>query len=339
MTLKIGHLIFLVLLISSCRTEPPPPTLQAKTELFSNPLLDSGADPWIIRDDSVFHYCFSRGGSLWVETVSAITDLTRDGATKVWTPPAEGMYSKELWAPELHKIGEKWYIYFAADDGDNHNHRMYALQSKGATVESGFEFAGQIKAPSDKWAIDGTTLHYGNKSYFIWSGWEGDVNEAQHLYIAEMSSPLEISSERVRISSPDYEWEQRGSGNGLPTINEGPQILERDGEIFIIYSAAGSWSDHYCLGMLKLTGKDPMQPEAWEKSAEPVFAGTDCVISPGHCSFVKIGQQDWIVYHSNKVRGGGWNSRYVKMQPVHWNEYGPLLGTPVQDGVILEITY
>lgn len=340
MTFKLKYLILLAWLILGCQPNPVMPVERvAKKQLFANPLLDAGADPWIIRDGSVFHYCFSKDGGLWVESVSDITQLTREDATKVWTPPPNTRYSKELWAPELHKIGPHWYIYFAADDGDNHNHRMYALKSKGNTVESGFEFAGQIKAPSDKWAIDGTVLHYKDSSYFIWSGWEGDVNEAQHLYIAEMSSPLEISSERVLISSPDFEWEQRGSGNGLPTINEGPQILERDGKVFIVYSAAGSWSDHYCLGMLELTGDDPMQPTAWKKSPQPIFEGTDCVISPGHCSFVKIGQQDWVVYHANKVRGGGWNSRYVKMQPVHWTDEGPLLGTPVQDGVILEMSY
>ena len=35
----------------------------------------------------------------------------------VWTPPAKGPLSKNIWAPELHHLDGKWYIYFAADDG------------------------------------------------------------------------------------------------------------------------------------------------------------------------------------------------------------------------------
>src|SRR3546814_9440372 len=32
----------------------------------------------------------------------------------VWTPPTEGPNAKAIWAPELHRIGDKWYIYYSA---------------------------------------------------------------------------------------------------------------------------------------------------------------------------------------------------------------------------------
>ena len=38
-------------------------------------------------------------------------------------------YSKELWAPELHIIDGKCYIYVACDNGNNYNHRMYVLEN------------------------------------------------------------------------------------------------------------------------------------------------------------------------------------------------------------------
>src|SRR4051812_36625803 len=37
-------------------------------------------------------------------------------------PPATGPDSHEIWAPELHFLNSKWYIYFAADAGTNQTH-------------------------------------------------------------------------------------------------------------------------------------------------------------------------------------------------------------------------
>ncbi len=309
---------------------------QAKSTLFTNPLLESGADPWIIHQDSFYHYCYSSQGSIWIKTVNDIRALATSEGRAIWTPPPGREYSKEIWAPELHSIDDVWYVYFAADDGDNANHRMYVLRSEDESIESDFSFMGQIADSSDKWSIDGTVWQYNGKRYFIWSGWEGDINEQQNLYIAEMASPTQIKGPRVLISSPEYEWEKRGSSEELPTINEGPQVLQNSGVWHIVYSASGSWSDHYCLGRLQLTGTDPLQKSSWTKIGKPVFEGTDCVISPGHCSFFKIGKQDWIVYHTAKYPGAGWD-RQVKMQPFYWVDHEPAFGVPVQDGVLLPI--
>nr|WKN37457.1 glycoside hydrolase family 43 protein [Tunicatimonas sp. TK19036] len=307
--------------------------------LFTNPLLEKGQDPWVMQDGQYYYYCFSAKGAIGVQKVKQLTDIRSADTLVVWTPPANTMYSKELWAPELHKINNRWYVYVAADDGQNKNHRMHVLASKGLTIESGFEYAGQLKDPDDKWAIDGTVLQYQDKMYFVWSGWGGDENVAQNLYIAPMESPTKISGKRVLLSSPEYEWEKRGSGDGLPTINEGPQILQKNGRYHIIYSAAGSWSNDYCLGMLSLTGNDPLNASSWKKETQPVFSGTECVISPGHCSFTTIGPQDWIVYHVTGYPNGGWGSRYVKMQPFYWVENRPIFGKPAEDGVIFPVRY
>ncbi|MEM9830812.1 MAG: glycoside hydrolase family 43 protein [Bacteroidota bacterium] len=326
---------FLIIVSTLCLAQGS----SATDNFFTNPLLEKGQDPWLMQDESYYYYCFSAKGAINVQKVGRLTDLRTADTVVVWTPPANSMYSKELWAPELHKINDSWYVYVAADDGKNKNHRMHVLASKGSTPESGFEYVGQLKDPDDKWAIDGTVLHHQGNMYFIWSGWEGNENVAQNLYIAPMESPTVISGKRVLLSSPEYEWEKRGSSDELPTINEGPQILEKNGQYHIIYSAAGSWSNDYCLGMLSLIGDDPLQASSWQKEDQPIFSGTECVISPGHCSFTTIGQQDWIVYHVTGYPNGGWDSRYVKMQPFYWVEDRPVFGKPAEDGVIFPVSY
>jgi GH43 family beta-xylosidase len=235
-----------------------------------------------------------------------------------------------LWAPELHVFGGRGYIYVAADDGRNENHRMFVLESDGSDLLGSYTLRGKLAAPSDKWAIDGTVLEHGGELYFIWSGWEGDTNVRQDLYIARMDGPTRIASERVRISRPEYDWECIGQ----PLVNEGPQVLCRDGRVFVIYSASGSWTDNYCLGQLTLVGDDPMAPGAWVKKPAPVFGGTGTVFSPGHASFTTSpdGTEDWIVYHTARRAGAGWD-RVTRIQRFTWDVEGnPQFAYPLSDG-------
>ncbi len=301
---------------------------------FVNPVAASGADPWVVRWEGHYYYCQSRGGSVWVNKCARLQDLGANQWQRVWTPPPDKAYSKDLWAPELHHLRRQWWIYVAADDGDNAHHRMYVLAGTLPDPQGPFTFKGKLAAPTDCWAIDATVLQMpGDKLYCIWSGWEGSTNVAQHLYIAPMSDPCTISGERVRISTPEYAWEKHGN----PLINEGPEALWRGDKLFIIYSASGSWGDDYCLGLLTWTGGDVLNPKSWVKNPTPVFARTPDVFGPGHCSFVKSrdGKEDWIVYHSAKSRGSGWDRR-VNMQRFTWHPDGsPDFGAPVSAGVAL----
>jgi GH43 family beta-xylosidase len=130
------------------------------------------------------------------------------------------------------------YVYFTATTCDDkiENHRMFVIENINADPFNGsFTFKGQINDSTKKWAIDGTAFqHSSGQLYFIWSGWEGDFASPQLLYIAKMSNPWTISSERVLISRPTYNWEKSGGAE----INEGPEVTIRNDVISLVYSAA-----------------------------------------------------------------------------------------------------
>ncbi len=306
----------------------------APPQTFSNPVVARGADPWVVRRDGSYFFCQSRGGSVWVNKCSRLQDLSTNHWQRVWTPPPGKPYSKDLWAPELHYLRRQWWIYVAADDGDNAHHRMYVLEGALPDPQGPFVLKGKLAAPTDRWAIDGTILRMpGDKLYCIWSGWEGSNNVAQHLYIAPMSNPWTISGERVRISTPEFDWERHGN----PLINEGPEVLWHRDRLFVVYSASGSWGDDYCLGLLTWTGGRVLDPKSWIKRPTPVFGRTPEVFGPGHCSFVKSrdGREDWMVYHSARTSGSGWDRR-VNMQKFTWHPDGsPDFGAPVPAGIAL----
>lgn len=294
-----------------------------------NPIYDSGNDPWVIRQGNDYYYCWS-DGAIHVRKIDNLHDIKDIGGTAVWTPPKGTMYSAELWAPELHYIDGAWYIYVAASNGSNENHRMYVLKGTSQDPTDPFEFVGKITDPTDRWAIDGTVLRHKGEMYFVWSGWEGDVDVGQQLYIAHMRDPVTIDSQRVMISSPTNKWERMA----LP-LQEGPVALtdEETGSAIIVYSASGSWTDYYCFGQLTLTGTDPMDPASWTKSEDPIFAKDTGTYGPGHCSFVEaLDGQLWMIYHANTFPGLGWDGRTCRAQPVQWDGKTLDLGVPLAPG-------
>jgi GH43 family beta-xylosidase len=254
-----------------------------------------------------------------------IDGIGQDQGVCVWSAPQRGPNSDNVWAPELHLIDGRWFIYFAADDGDNDNHRMWVLESEGSDPRGKYRCRGPLD--TNGWAIDGTvmTLEDGRK-YFLWSGWPGKRNGQQNIYIAGMKDPVTISTPRVKIAAPDQPWERVA----MP-ICEGPQVLRRNGDIFIVYSASGSWTPDYCLGLLHNNTHDVLNPDAWTKHG-PVFKKTDQVWGVGHCSFVKslCQTEDWIIYHSKSSRRHGWEDRDVHAKRFTWDSDGfPDFGTPL----------
>lgn len=296
---------------------------------MQNPVYHTANDPWVVRHEDELYYCWSEDG-IRVRRINDLTDIRAVDGQLVWKPEEGTMYSRDLWAPELHYIDGAWYIYVAADDGANENHRMYVLKGTTQDPTDPFELVGKITDPTDRWAIDGTVMRWRGELYFIWSGWKGYVDGGQQLYIAHMSDPMTIDSERVQLAMPTYRWEVQG----MPLL-EGPVALtdEEKGTAMIVYSASGSWTDDYCLGQLILTGTDPMDPKSWTKTAEPLLSKAEGTYGPGHCSFVEACDgQLWVIYHANEQSGSGWYGRSCRAQPVQWDGETLTIGAPVAPG-------
>ena len=320
---------------------------QSKT--FTNPLLPSGADPYSTYYNGYYYYTHTLQDKLVLWKTKNLANIAAAERKTIWTPPEGTMYSKDIWAPEFHIIEGKWYVYFAADDGNNENHRMYVLENDNEDPFLGeWELKGKVAAWPDRWAIDGNVFAYQDELYMIWSGWEGHTNGQQNIYIAKMKNPWTIDGKRVLISEPTYVWEKQGDLDDEENpphvnVNEGPQYLEHNDEIFIVYSANGCWTDYYSLGLISFKGEDILDPASWIKHDKPIFKKSEenSVYAPGHNSFFKSpdGSEDWILYHANSHPGEGCGTkRSPRMQKIEWNEDGtPNLGTPVSAETILEI--
>lgn len=328
------------------QTAPAPTAIgqaPAATRYFTNPIAE-GADPWVLKKDSVYYACGSGQGGIYVSESRKLTQLGKK--VSVWKAPAEGWNAHNVWAPELHFLQGKWYIYYTAgktQGGPFIHQRSGVLESTtdspyGPYQDKGMLYTGDDlrDAASGKWAIDLTPFYLNGQLYAAWSGWEQNAatdKTKQHLYLARMSNPWTISSNRVKVSSPDQPWETGGELD----LQEGPELLKKKEKAFLVYSCRESWLKEYRLAHLTLsdTLADPLNPGNWVKSKAPVFQGTPEVLGVGHCSFTTSpdNTEDWILYHSKKQVTPGW-SRNIRMQKFTWTADGyPVFGEPVPAGV------
>jgi GH43 family beta-xylosidase len=274
-------------------------------------------DPWIKYHNGFYYYiCAKEDHKLCMAKLNKPEDLNNAEFKVVYEAPEGTMFSHELWAPELHIINGKCYIYVACDDGDNNNHRMYVLENNSSDPLENYVLHGQITDETNKWAIDGTIIEYKGKMYFAWSGWETDENVMQEIFIAEMSDPFTISSKRVSISKPELEWELHG---GTPLVNEGPVGIVHDGQLFIAFSGSGCWTNHYAIGLLKLVGEDLLDKNSWVKLSQPLVPATEDLKGPGHNCFINVNGEDYVVFHAyDKDCSFGIESVNVNMLKIKW---------------------
>lgn len=325
--------------------------LEAESCTYNNPLLPSGTDPYAIFYNGKYYYMQGTGtDKLAIWETTDITDIKHAKCKDIWTSDNKA-YSFNIWGAELHRINNKWYIYFAADDGKLDNHQLYVLENESPDPMKGtFKMKGAIKTNNEwNWGIQATTIVHKGVQYLLWSGWPKRriTTETQCLYIASMSNPWTLESSRILISKPEYEWERQwvnpdGTRTAYPIyVNESPQFFHsRDNrKILIYYSASGCWTPYNCIGMLTANdNSDLLNPASWTKNPSPVFQQSqeNGVYGPGSPCFVTSpdGNEYYILYHARNIPNsdGGPETRSPRIQKIGWDTNGmPVLGKPFSE--------
>ncbi|MFF5428403.1 MULTISPECIES: family 43 glycosylhydrolase [unclassified Streptomyces] len=309
---------------------------------YANPLVNQRADPHIFKHTDGFYYYTAtvpEYDRIILRRATTIQGLSAAPETVIWTKHASGEMGAHIWAPEIHFIDGKWYVYFAAGRADDvWRIRMYVLESSAANpLTGGWTEKGRIATPMDSFALDATTFVVNGARYLSWAQKDPAINNNSNLYIARLANPWTITGTPVRLSMPTYGWETVGH-----KVNEGPAVIQRGGKVFMTYSASATDSN-YCLGMLTASASaNLLDPAAWTKSPTPVFASNAATgqYGPGHNSFTtsEDGKSDILVYHDRNykdISGDPLNdpNRRTRVQKVYWNADGtPNFGIPVADG-------
>lgn len=317
-----------------------PPSASAEAAVV-NPLLPQRADPHVLLHQDGYYYFTAtvpEYDRIELRRATSIGGISSAPAKVVWKKHRKGPMSYHIWAPEIHWIDGKWYLYFAAGKAEAiWDIRMYVLENASADPFQGkWEEKGQIQMNYESFTLDATTFTHRGKRYLAWAQNEPPV-PGTSIFIAEMDTPWSIKGKQVKITSPDLAWERIGHN-----VNEAPAVIARNGRLFMTYSASAT-DANYCLGLLTAADDaDLLDPGSWKKAGEPVFKSdpASSQYGPGHNCFTttRDGKTDLLVYHSRnyeKIQGEPLHNpdRATRVQVLKWKADGtPDFGTPVKDG-------
>lgn len=307
----------------------------ALSAMAADPLIRQRADPQVYRHTDGYYYFTAtvpKYDSIELRRSKTLNGLATAEPVTIWHQHKTGPMANHIWAPELHFIAGKWYVYFAAGTSqDQWAIRIYVLTTDAANpLEGKWTEAGQLKTGVESFSLDATTFELDGTQYLVWAQHTPPDKTNTDLYIAKMATPTKLASKPVRISKPDLPWERIGY-----KVNEGPALLMHDGKLFLTYSASAT-DANYCMGMLTADAKaDLLDPKTWHKSQAPVLAtnAAEKIFGPGHNSFTTASDgANVIVFHARDyrdIKGDPLNdpNRSTYLRKITWSADG----TPVFD--------
>ena len=274
---------------------------------YNKPFIKQRADPYIYKHiDGSYYFTASvpEYDRIVLRHSDTMIGLKDAEEVTIWRKHESGIMSVHIWAPELHYLDNKWFIYYAAGDIDDiWAIRPYVLECEGQDpVNDSWKELGLVKRKDDfsfnDFSLDMTVFENKGKRYCVWAEKVNIGKKISNLYIAQMKSATELATPQVLLTSPDFEWERVGFW-----VNEGPAYLEHNGKIFLTYSASET-GECYCMGMLSIDeNKNLLNPHEWKKEYKPIL-NTDIdkqIYGPGHNSFVKDENgNDIMIYHARQ---------------------------------------
>lgn len=307
---------------------------------YNEPWILQRADPYVYRHtDGTYYFTASVPAydRIVLRKSSTLDGLKDAGETTVWVKHDTGIMSKHIWAPELHYLMGKWYIYYAGGDiADEWAIRPYVLECQGQDpMKDPWVEKGKMKRAEgdvfsfEAFSLDATVFCNKGKYYYVWAEKVSVGPQISNLYIAEMENPCQLKTIQVLLTTPDYDWERVGFW-----VNEGPAVIKHQGKIYLTFSASETGAA-YCMGMLTADeDADLLDPRSWSKDRYPVLK-TDAekgIYGPGHNSFTTDEEGNPVmVYHARteeKIEGNPlYNpNRHAMLMKVRWDE---VTGRPV----------
>lgn len=308
-----------------------------KTKNQSNDIwISQRADPYVyLHEDGTYYFTATvpQYDRIIIRRSKTLEALSEAEETVIWTRHEKGEMGAHIWAPELHYLEGRWYIYFAAGAAeDKWRIRPYVLECKGQNPAADpWEEKGALQCAEEDefsfraFSLDVTIFENKGAYYCVWAEKVGVGRMISNLYIARMESPVKLATVQVLLTTPDYDWERRGFW-----VNEGPAVLKHNGRIFLTYSASDTGAN-YCMGMLSAEeSADLLDPHMWNKRRYPVLQtdGTRGIYGPGHNSFIVDGDGDSVVvFHARtkkEIIGDPLNDpdRHAMLRNIVWGTDG-----------------
>lgn len=279
-------------------------------DAYPNPFIMERADPYVIKHEDKYYFTASYPAFKSAENgydriilreSDTLLGLADAEEKEIWHAHESGIMARHIWAPEIHFIDGKWYIFFAAGEKDAvWNIRPFVLMCNGDPMKDEWTELGKMQASDgdevsfSSFSLDMTYFEHKDRHYLIWAESIGDSS----LFMAEINpaEPNKLISKPILLTKPEYDWEKV-----VYRVNEGASVLKHGDKIFVFFSASGTGSE-YCMGVLYADeNSNLMDKSGWTKVSFPVLQTSDLEgeSGPGHNSFtIDDNGNTVIVYHS-----------------------------------------
>lgn len=247
------------------------------------------ADPFILYDNGQY-YLYGTNSPDGI-AVAVSTNL------KTWKWPENKKYfnalhkddsygNKFFWAPEVYKIGDKYLMYYSAEE--------HICAAWGDSPLGPFKQVEKKPMREAKGIDNHLFIDDDGKPYLFWVHYSG----GQQVWVAELEDDYMTIKQGTEIlcSRPEQEWETI-----WPTVNEGPFVLKHEGKYYLTYSANSYESQHYAVGYA--VASNPKGP--WVKyENNPILHQPSGLVGTGHHAFFKDKDgYDRVVFHSHNKPG------------------------------------
>lgn len=279
---------------------------------YPNTFISQRADPYVMKGPDGFYYFTASYPAFYnvdagydrvvLRKSETVLGLATAEEHTIWKAHNKGVMSKHIWAPEIHFIGGKWYVFFAAGEQENvWNIRPFVIVCDGQDpINDSWTELGKMQACEDdkhsftEFSLDMTYFENNGKHYVVWA----EKLDDSSLFMAEINEnePNKLVSKPILLTKPEYDWEKIRF-----SVNEGPAVLKTDDKVYVFFSASGTGAE-YCMGKVYADrNADLMDTNNWTKDENPVLQTEDLTdqAGPGHNSFVVDENGDLlIVYHA-----------------------------------------
>ena len=145
---------------------------------YNKPWILQRADPYVYRHtDGAYYFTASvpEYDRIVLRKSDTLAGLETADETEIWHKHESGPQSIHIWAPELHYLFGKWYIYYAGGDKDDiWAIRPYVLECQGddPVNDNWIEKGKMQRADGDEFSfeafsLDATVFEVNNVWYYI----------------------------------------------------------------------------------------------------------------------------------------------------------------------------
>lgn len=296
-------------------------TGEAPRSPYLNPVVGHDCpDPGVIRDpDSGMFYAICTGGPFHIRRSPDLVFWEDTGADVLpGGKPAWAANGGRNWAPEIHRVGDQWVVYYTSVNGSN----VLSIGAASADAPTGpYVDRGSPLVEHPQGVID---AHYfrddDGKHYLTYKIDGNSVGQPTPIYIRELAedglSFAAGSTQTEMIRNNTSTWEGG--------VVEAQWLIKHEGTYYLFYS--GNVYDHrYRTGVARaasVTGP-------YEKFGPPILRNNSRWVGPGHGSVLYVGGEWVFVYHAWPAAGDGTHQqsagRHILVDRVRWQDGWPAI--------------